>query len=429
MEGQVTEPLRNFQAGLRCHDVHAGLRNVDPNSATLAPLSDTRLVGMAASLASLIRGQDVVTDAGALKTVVAEQLDISPYAFPDVIATLERAAMIDNVQRRGQKIISFTETVPFYDNLYSALGDAWRRAEPSQLEQELVAVVDRLAASPVPAEDLEDELGLDRGDVRPLIEVGKASELIQGVALIDGEVLYSPFYGFENPEVLSDLLEHHGSGRFAEELKAVHAHQGLPLNPATHPALADAIARGLITAPSVRTPEGRNQPFAMVPYVPDQRLLTVRKPVLEKGLAVVACIRCGEHFGGATRARDPLLVLNALLDPNRDYRLRPHSSHQRQYQMLYRMQVVDFIPSGSWVIPKLIVTEDNLEAVRLARDLLSWGEPMHDRTGDDQARALLAQAGRYEAPLQTVARTRRQKTLNEREYRAVMDAAMGRAVL
>jgi hypothetical protein len=409
--------------------VHAGLRNVDPNSATLAPLADTRMIGMAASLASLIRGQDVVSDAEALKTVVAEQLDISPYAFAGVIDTLERAGMIDHVQRRGLKIISFTETVPFYENLYSALGDAWRHGEPSQLEQELVTVVDRLAASPVPAEELENELGLDRGDVPRLIEVGKASELVQGVALIDGEVLYSPFYGFENPQVLADLLEHHGSGRFAEELQAIRAHQGLPVNPATHPALADAIARGFITAPSVRTPKGQDQPFATLPYVPDQRLLTVRKPVLEKALAVVACIRCGEHFGGATSTRAPVLVLNALLDPNRDYQLGPHSSHRRQYQMLYRMQIVDFIPSGSWVMPKLIVTQDNLEAVRLARDLLAWGEPMHDRTGDDQARALLTQTGRYEAPLQTVARTRYQKTLSVREYSALLNVAMGRAVL
>jgi hypothetical protein len=425
----VAEPLQDFQVGLRCHDVHAGLRNVDPNSATVAPLADTRMVGMAASLASLIRGQDVVSDAEALKTVVAEQLDISPYAFSGIIETLERARMIYDVERRGQKVISFNENVPFYEDLYGALGNSWRRGEPSQLEQELVAVVNRLAVSPVPAEELENELGLDHGDVPRLIEIGKASELVQGVALIDGEVLYSPFFGFENPEILAELLEHHGSGRFAEELQAVRAHQGLPLNPATHPALADAIARGFITAPSVRTPEGRDQPFATVPYVPDRRLLTVRKAVLEKALAVVACIRCGEHFGGATNAFAPVRVLNALLDPNRNYQLRPHSSHQRQYQLLYRMQVVDFIQWGSWVIPKLIVTEDNVEAVRLARDLLAWGEPMEDRTGDDQARALLTQNARYDAPLQTVARTRHQKTLSAREYRAVLDAAMGRAVL
>ena len=425
----MSQTLQNFQAGLRCHDVHAGLRNVDPNSPTLVPLADTREIGMAASLASLIRGQDVVSDAEALRTVVAEQLDINPYAFAGVVGTLERAGMIYDVQRRGAKIVGFNERVPFYENLYSALGDTWRSGEPSQLEQELVAVVDRLAVSPVPAEELENELGLDRRDVPRLIEVGKASELVQGVSLIDGEVLYSPFFGFENPQVLADLLEHYGTGRIAEELQAVRMYQGLPVDTATYPALADAVARGFITAPSVRTPEGHDQPFATLPYVPDPRLLTVRKPVLEKALAVVACVRCGERFGGVTSTRAPVLVLNALLDPNRGYQLRPHGSHQRQYQMLYRMQVVDFIPSGDWVIPKLIVTEDNIEAVRLARDLLTYGEPMHDRTGDDQARALLTQNGQYEAPLQTVARTRKQKTLSPKDYQALLDAAMGRSAL
>jgi hypothetical protein len=45
--------LADFKAGLRCADVHAGLRNVDPNSSTLTPLADTRIVAMAANLASL----------------------------------------------------------------------------------------------------------------------------------------------------------------------------------------------------------------------------------------------------------------------------------------------------------------------------------------------------------------------------------------
>jgi hypothetical protein len=179
----------------------------------------------------------------------------------------------------------------------------------------------------------------------------------------------------------------------------------------------------------VRTPKGHDQPFATLPYVPDERLLTVRKPILDKALAVVACVRCGEHFGGATSTRAPELVLNALLDPNRGYKLRPHGSHQRQYQMLYRMQIVDFLPSGDWVIPKLIVTDDNVEAVRLARDLLTYGEPMHDRTGDDQARALLTLNGQYETPLQTVARTRNQKKLSPKDYHTLLDAAMGRSAL
>lgn len=373
------------------------------------------MVGMAASLASLVRGQDVISDAEAL--------------FVPVVETLERAGMVDDIHRRGQKIVSFTENVPFHQDLYDRLGESWRGDEPSQIEQEMLAVVDRLATSPVPAEELESELGLDRGDIPRLLEVGKASELIKGVTLIEGEVLYSPFFGFENPELLALLLETHGSGRVAEDLAAVRAHQGLPLDDAAYPALADAISRGFILAPSVITPNGREQPFAALPYLTDSSLLTVRKPVLEKALAVLACVRCGEHFGGATRTLFPARVLTALLDPNRNHQLSRHSSHKRQYQMLYRMQIVDFVPSGNWVSPKLIVTPDNLEAVRLARDLLTYGEPLENRAGDDETRGLLSLNSPYQAPLQTVSRRRDRKTISDKEYQGLMDAAMGRAAL
>lgn len=422
-------PVEGFYAGLRCHDVHSGLRNVDPNSGSLTPLADTRVVGMAAGLAALVRGQDVITDAEALKAIVAEQLDISPYAFPDVVETLERAGFVDQVVRRGTKIVSFTETVPFHRALYDGLGESWRDRQPSQLEEEMVALVDRLATSPVPEEDIEAELGLDHGDVPRLLEVGKSAELVKSVSLIDGDVLYSPFYGFENPDILAQLLTDHGSGRFGEDLAAVRAHQGFPLDAATHPALADAVSRGFIMAPSVLRPDKVEQPFAALPYVPDRALLTARKTVLEKALAIVACIRCGEHFGGVTHTRSPASVLSALLDPNRKYTLRPHSSHKRQYQLLYRMQIVDFIPSGSWVSPRLILTEDNLEAVRIARDMITFGEPLENRAGDDDARALLSLKSPYQAPIQTVHQRRNMRNLSDKEYQGLMDAAMGRAAL
>jgi hypothetical protein len=182
-------------------------------------------------------------------------------------------------------------------------------------------------------------------------------------------------------------------------------------------------------APSVVLPDQTEQPFATIPYVTDTTLLTVRKTVLDKALAVIACIRAGENFGGATNARSPYRVLSALMDPNRDYTLGAHSSHARQYQLLFRLQIVDFIPSGNWVRPKLIVTDDNLEAVRLARDLLTFGEPMLDRAGEHDARELLSLSAPYQTPLQTVARRRTKITFSDKEYRAVLDAAMGRSVL
>jgi hypothetical protein len=86
--------VERFDEGLRCQDVHSGLRNVDPNSGSLTQLADTQLVGMAASLAALVRGQDVIGDAQALRAIAAEQLDVNQFAFDQVIALLAEVEFV-----------------------------------------------------------------------------------------------------------------------------------------------------------------------------------------------------------------------------------------------------------------------------------------------------------------------------------------------
>jgi hypothetical protein len=71
---------------------------VDPNSGSLTPLADTQLIGMAAGLAALIRGQNVIANAQALRAVAAEQLDVGQFAFDQVIAVL---AEMEFVQGSG----------------------------------------------------------------------------------------------------------------------------------------------------------------------------------------------------------------------------------------------------------------------------------------------------------------------------------------
>jgi hypothetical protein len=257
-----------------------------------------------------------------------------------------------------------------------------------------------------------------------LVEVGKSSEIIQSIITVDGEVLYSPFFGFENPQLIGDILEAHGSGRIADDLAAVRKHQGLPLDTGKYPALADAVSRGLAIAPSVQRPDGVEQPFVTVPYIADKEIFTVRKEVLDKALAILSCVRCGQHFGGATNTSSPVAVLNKLMDPDRNYTLGAHSSHRRQYQTLFRKQIVTFIPSGNWVQPRLIATEDNLEAVKLARDLLVYGEPVEYRGGDGTL-AGLTSTSLYSAPIQTVKQRRKTRPLSDREYQDVLSAAMG----
>lgn len=427
--------MKPFDEGLRCQDVHAGLRNVDPASGVLRPLMDTRLVGMAATLASLIRGQDVIADASALQAVAAEQLDVDLYAFNDVVALLEERGYVSSVERsRGGKITRFNESVPFYGDLYTELGAAWRDRGPSQLEEELVAVVDRLAAAPAAVEDLADELSLDVTDLPTLLDLGQNSHLIKVLRTIEGDLAYSPFYAFEKPNAIDELVVAHGSDQLAEEFALLHSYQGLPVDPNQTPLIADAVSRGFLLAPGVDRPDGVEQPFATLPYVLSPDLLTARKPVLEKALAVVACLRCGEHFGGySDLPPDALIaVINKLLDPNRGF-LKPHGSHQRQYGLMHKAGLIafdsDLRPGGKWVTPRFIDTADNREALQIAKDLLQHGEMIGHRVGDDTARAMLAQGAALTAPMQTVAKYRAKAAANPKEWIKVVNAAMSRESL
>ncbi|MFI6448521.1 hypothetical protein [Kitasatospora sp. NPDC050543] len=422
--------MEEFDEGLRCQDVHAGLRNVDPNSGSLTPLADTQLIGMAASLAALVRGQEVIDNAQALRAVAAEQLDVSVFAFDQVVLALEDVGFVEGVQRSGGKITRFTESVPYYDDLYAKLGQAWRDREPSETEEQMVLLVDYLADGPVPEEEAASKVGLDSARLPSLLEVGERSGLVKRIQVPDGDVLYSPFFGFENPQVIAELVRDHGADELAQAFAAVRGEQGLPVGD-HQPLLQDAISRGLLLAPAVELPNHTLQPFAALPYSLDQELLRSRKPVLEKALALLACLRCGQHFGGATNLPPDALVdvINKLLDPNRGF-LNPHDSHERQYRLVHRAGLIrfdpDLKPGGNWVTPRFIDTPDNREALRIARDLITFGEQLDGRVGDEQARQALALGQPFMAPMQTMHRTRIKAPVSPKQWQSVVDAALGR---
>lgn len=421
--------MEAFDQGLRCQDIHSGLRNVDPNSPLLAPLNDTRLVGMAATTAGLIRGRDVIGDAQALMTVAAQQLDVSPMAFGEVVTMLEDVGFVDGVQRVGGKIVSFTENVPYYDDLYDAFGSAWRARQPTELEEQLVTVVDGLAHAPVPFEDLESRYGLDRDAIPDLLEVGTGAGIIRTLRTIDGDIAYSPFLGFENPEDLGNLIEQHGSDQLITEFAAVRARQGLEINDAQYPLLVEAVAGGLVMAPSVRLPSGEMQAFAAMPYVSDAKLLTARKPVLDKALAVLACLRCAENYGehNTLPASALINVIDKLLDPNRGF-LSPNSAHRRQYELIRNAGLIvfapDTMPGGKWVTPTFVDTDDNRAALLLARDLITHGELVEHRVDDSVARSVLEAGTNYSAPMQTTHRLRQSAMPSPKNWDKIFEKAM-----
>lgn len=414
-----------YEAGLRCQDVNSGVRTFDATSPSLTPLKKTRLVGMAADLAALVRGTPLISDMAALESVAAAELDIPSTSFDVVLGVLEVSELVELTRNREGEVTGLTAQVPYYRDLYGILGQAWHDRRPSQLEEEMVAVVDRLAAGPLPAEMLVDRVGVEASDVERVLQLGSDTQLIKAVSGLDGTILYSPFTAFENPSLLNELAEKHGGDQLLTEFDALRNRQGLAVSPQRFPMLYDAVARGLLLAPSVELPGGSDQPFATLPYTVDRNLLVGEKPVLDKALAVVACIRCGEEFGGYSDLPSALAAINKLL---REGELNPHSSSKRQYRLMRNKGVVaygpDPMPWGHWVVPTLIDTPDNRRALEIARDLITVGEPMAGRDAEG-ARNLLSSDARYLNPMKTVGVSRPRLAHKEAEYSKIIAAVMG----
>lgn len=418
--------MENFKAGLRCHDIHGGLRNIDaPTSGPIVQyLEETRLTGMAAAVAVNIRGRDVIDDADALKVIAADQLGIEGFAFRPVLDLLQELGFV-RVEQQGSRLIKIYETIPLHHSIFEDLGAHWHGERSTGIEEELVAVVDALADGPLPQEQMERRIGVERDDIPTLLRIGEGSEMIKRLESRDGEeILYSPLFSFERPEELQRIFENHESEDVREAFEKVKKYQGLPLLD-TEEILNDAVGRGLLPAPAVRLPNGTELPFVCTTAGISRDFLTVKKSVLDRALAAIACVRCGENYGGASAIQSPKAILRALLDASRKYRLRPHSSHQRQYRLLRRLQVVRYIPSGSWVSVQLIDSEDNKEAIRLAIDLLEYGEPVRERGVDDDARKLIKAEGLYVPPIETLHARRPRVHLSDATWEALAEAARG----
>lgn len=425
------KPLERFKKGLRSQDVHTGLRNVDPNSGLVVQyMETTRLIGMAASLALTIKGQDVIEDAESLKVITADQLDIDPFAFNDVIKLLREIGVVYNVQEEGAKIKRFSERIPLHSDLFESLGEAWEHKKTTEIESSMLYTIDTLATRPFKASEFEKSFGFDAKAQEIIFELSEQSQLVKTIELSDGDrILYSPYFSFENPQLLSKLYSKHPDDSIRAEFEKLKSYQGLPLSDGL-PVLTDAVARGLLQAPSIEDPAGTERSFAFAPYTLGHDYLTLRKAILEKAMAILACVRCGQHFGGYTPITMPQEILQALLDPVRGRKLKPHSSHRRQYRLLHRMGIVRFIPSGSWVQPQLIETEDNIEAVKLAIELLKYsGEPLSRRGVPPDAPKLLMNQGRYLTPIMTVHRQRNRLMLTDNHWESLVNAATGRVRL
>ncbi len=394
-------------ASLRAHDLHQGLQaaDVDRGSGLVGQeLEATQTIGMAAALATAIKGLDIVADGSDLRRVANQQLDIPTWAFDKVIRVLEEAEYVRNVDRDSVGHVQrLYETVPEdFGTLYRTLDQVYDDQRPGELERTLIAVIDDLSQGP----RWVDELDVDPTAIAPLLEIADAAAAIIVAHTDNRDVAYSPYFAYEHPDDVAQVVSDLDLDQVRRVFAKVRDYQGLPILSDDTGAVANGlVAAGLMAGPGVAGLAGDLQTFAIAPYGLASELLTIRKPVLDKALAIVASVRMGQHFGGLTHLRNPHAFLAALTI--KDRWVGAHESTPRQYAALCDLGIVRLDARPFRPAIQLIDTRDNQEAIGLARDLLVHGEAMTLKAPSVKG----IEAALYRSPIQTVRPARRRKPL------------------
>jgi len=306
-----------------------------------------------------------------------------------VLRELEEIGWVRLV-RSGANLKRVEVLVPSLRDGFDTIGERWKSVGPTEIEQASVLILGETIARPIDLEDLERKHGLSVDAARVVVEIGETGTYLRRHRLDDGSrILYSPLYGDNNPEKAHALVKKYGDSRITDLIGRIDASQGIPVKHLSEdPILRDAILAGLVLAPSVR-----DEKFV---FTPQQGTAPEETVVLDKARAILACVRYGQHFAGITRIFSPRAIIDKLVDKKR---LAPHSEHAEQYGLLVKKGVGRVERIGDRWQFSIIDTDDNMKALRTARDLLDTGTGISQAVDDSIRLQVLNPPGSYQTPV------------------------------
>ena len=323
---------------LRSQDIQSGLQGLaDVPAVVTSELDTTLLTGMAARLATHIRGADVFGDEHDIKRLklVASNLGIESLHLPQVLNFLQEAEFVRTRTGTGGKLVQVTETIPVFGDLYERLGQVHVASGMTEVEDALtqsfhtVVAGPRLVRGDLPLESLSPSL-------QPVVfSVLDQASLVRSITSPSGKLLYSPQYWEEHGDSLAAAVATYGDERIRQTILRVTNKPGLPIG---EPVPGDEEGEilnylcdfGMLPAPVVTSWKGAKS-FAFTPLkgITADPQLEVR--LLDKTRAILASVRYGEAFGTITSIADPAKLLKKLRSTGR---IGPHSEIYDQYKVL-----------------------------------------------------------------------------------------------
>lgn len=389
------------EIAVRCHEIQTGLGSIEVPDFKLLTL-----IGMAVRLALNIRGLPII-QYNILQLVASHFLSIPIIAVDRIVKLLEEVQFV-KIQSEGQTIKAVLPTVPYYEDIYSTLGEysqakgGFNEAETLSLE-----IVKRLAKSPENIDVLRNKLGADNTLLGRSIYIGEMGSYIVKRRCRGRDILLSPTYFSENADIFADIVASKGSQDIQKTLKAIKSAQGTPLSiietqksiggyklDDSEVTILKRLAQdGMVKPPAIKTTYSGQNYFIFTPTPTGAALSPTKRDVYERAMAIVAAVRQGEFLPQAFAIRSPSAVIRTLRDKLELGKATTEAT--QQYRNLVHLRVGQLIPTGSGFSKfKIIDIEENREALQIAYSLVTEGA-VEGLEVDEEARKALQQNQEY----------------------------------
>ncbi|WP_026679362.1 hypothetical protein [Fictibacillus gelatini] len=321
--------MKKSEIGVRTLDIQSGLYKYQDALIDLK-LRKTILIGKAASLASHLRGVQVIENFEGLITL-ASKLGISAIELEKVLEILDDIRYINIIGSKDQPD-RIEVLLSKFQTTYERLGEKWETHKPAEFEQKMVQMINELSKGVKLINSLTDQYDLSEQEFDALMDIGSQGGLINTFeGTRSGEkVLYSPIYMEENPEQVINLISKYSEAEVSQTLNLLTAMPGYPvfkLNNINNMLLLELMNSNIYQTPAI-TASGGTVNFLFSPFTEAQE-----RQMLKHARFVVAAVRYGERFSRYSNLHSPLKFINSLLD--RGYiGQTPHTDIEAQYGVL-----------------------------------------------------------------------------------------------
>jgi hypothetical protein len=405
----------------RCHEIQVSLDNRE-----IPEFEQIPEIGMAVRLALHIRGLPII-DYKILRMVASAILGIPSVGLERILRLLAEVGFV-RIVSVGTSIQGILPLVPYYEDMYLQLDQYVSQNKVfNEHEQLALNIIERLSKSPENVDGLRNQIGAEKKVFNRIVSAGTEGSFLIEREARGRKILLSPTYFSENADLFADGAAAAGTKAISKLMETIKTNQGWPLSrimkqkklgeaslDKSQLNLLKRLAEdGLVKPPSITTSHSGENYFLFTPTPAGAALSPTKRDVYEKAMAIVAAVRQGQFLPKQYAIRSPGAVIYTL---KRDLKLKKATTEAvEQYRKLVHLRIGRLIDVGNGYAEFHINDQpENREALKIAYDLVSGGEPSEMEV-DDQARMALQQDQSYVESLVASANLRKREPVKLNE--------------